>query len=74
MHCRGCILYALARVQIGGAAAGARLERMHAGPNFNDGRFVNALPTNTVSPDKLIETARIYLEPAERKPRKPGNV
>ena len=62
------VLYALARVPMGGAAAGERLQRMRASPHFRDGRFVNVEPTRVMA-GSLLETARMYREPAERTPR-----
>lgn len=67
----GLIMYVLAEEQMGGKADGTRLERMLVCPNFKEGKFVNALPTNMISPGQFIETGRMYLETSDRNPHKP---
>ena len=63
-------LYLLAREAMGGTSTGARLARLSASPRFRDGRFVNDEPTTMLAPGGLLETVRMYREPAERVPRK----
>ena len=64
-------LYALTRVPMGGTPAGARLRRMQASPHWRAGRFVNTQPTTIMNPGAMLETGRMYREPAVRNPARP---
>jgi len=63
--------YALARGPMGGTPAGAPLARMQASPQWRGGRFVNTQPTTLMRPGSLLDTWRMYREPAVRRPTRP---
>ena len=54
-------LFLAAGKQLGGSASGKRLERLHASPNFKDGKAQNPVPTNNDwGPANMWETFKDY--------------
>jgi L-ascorbate metabolism protein UlaG (beta-lactamase superfamily) len=64
-------LFMALRLPIGADPAGDRLKHIKAQPNYQNGRFINTLPTEVLHPGTTWETLRLWIGHEQRVPPAP---